>query len=259
MSILAALTLHGPRTLDGTHLIALERTEAWTDEEVAAAQAVVEVWVEAGHRGAFPMPGADPAISDLTLSAPTQTNEAYLGFTVDATSVDPRSLQLLRHMLSRLGPPDDASLRHIAVTAQGHSMGARLSFPAIDGDNEHDQYPPAPTQPGFGVYWDDDIGYSRARRVLVEFPGAVEGPPVDTLADYALVWGAMVEGGAFTLPQGLPDVLDNVMGSVSQFDIATLEIEVPVFKSNERAFDLLFHLLARYHTQEQPIRLVTVE
>lgn len=259
MSILAALAVFGDKNLDGRIALSLERSGPWPDDEVAAAQAVVEAFVEAAHRGAFPMPGEDPASSDLALVDPPTVAAAQLGFTLEARNVDARALQLLRQMLSRIEHAGDASLRHINATRHGHGRTHRIVYPVIDDDNEQDQYPEPPAAPGFVVHWDDDVGYSRSRRVLVEFPHAIEGEPVDTFIEYVEAWGKLLEASAFALPAGMPDVLDNVMGPVSQFDVVTLEVEIPVYKSSERGFDVLTHLLARFHAQELPIRLMVIE
>ncbi len=51
-----------------------------------------------------------------------------------------------------------------------------------------------------------------------------------------------VAAGAFTMPLGLPDVLDNVAGQVALFDAWSAEIEVPVYKSSDVGWDVLLNL-----------------
>lgn len=258
MSKLVPLIVAGGACLDDQIFLALERDSPWPDDDVVAVTAVVETFVAAGTRGAFPCPGIAPAQQQLALVGAGVVNGPTLGYWFRGQHLDPRAFQLVRHMVSRLEPPGDSVVR-ISAGVTGPGVPPRRNLPVIDYDNEGSEYPQAVDVPGFGVYWDDSLSYSKARRILVELTAEIEGPPVDDFIAHVACWGALLEAGALALPLGLPDVMDNVMGMITQFDAFTLELEVPVYQSSEVGFDLLINLLSAYHARERPIRLVTIE
>lgn len=259
MSLLSPLVISGGPCLDGPVFLTFERSAPWPDDEVATVTEMVETFVDAGHHGAFPCPGKMPAELSLSLRGDPVVNAAALGFWMDAQSLDARALQLVRHLVSRVEMPPPDSLRRIFAGVTGPGTPPQRQAPVIDYDNDAAEYPSVVPQPGFYVESDDSLSYSKSRRILVEMKDEIEGPPVDDFIAYVKPWGALVEGGALALPLGLPDVMDNVMGMVSQFDAYTLEIHVPVYKSSESGIDLLVNILAAYHVRERPIRMVTVE
>lgn len=258
MSKLATLVVEGGPCLDGPIHLVFERSAPWPAAEVAIVTAIVEAFVAAGERGAFPCPGIAPGLHELALVGPGVAAGHRLGYRLHGRHVEARAFQLLRHMISRF-EPEEASLLRIVAGTTGPGVPPRVSYPVIDYDDEEDQYPEGPAQPGFGVYWDDTLSYAKARRVLVELPTPIEGPPIDVLEDYVLRWGGLVEGGAFALPLGLPDVMDSAMGMITQLDAFTLEIEIGIYQGSELGFDVLLHILSTYHLRERPIRLVTIE
>lgn len=257
MSTLPSLAIIGGPVLGGAIGLSLEHSDAWTDPDVAFVTARIESFVRAGALGAYTAPKVAPGLGQLELLGPGKVNAKGLSFPLRGDHVDARAFQLLRHMLSRLAS-EVGALRHMFVVGTTPGAGTRVAHPAIDFDNEADQYPEAPAKPGFAVL-DEEGSFRKARRVLVEYPALVEGKLVDELEAYALAWGELVEHGAFTMPIGLPDVIDNVMGVVSQFDAITYEIEIPVYNGSELGFDVLLHMLATYAVRIGPIRAVTLD
>lgn len=262
MSLLASLIVVGPKCLDGRLHLSFERSSDWPPDEAKEFEAAVHDFVAAGELAAFPCSGAKPGQQALEVRSPFQTSGPTLDVFLFAKELEPRAFQFLRHMVSRIEHAEDEKLLRITVAAsatESSGVPPRLNYPIVDYDNEEDMLPEPLANPGFAIEWDDELEYSKSRRLLVEFPSDIEGPAVDRLEDYAKRWGRLLERSAFTLPLGMPDVLDNVMGSVSQFDSATIEIEVPVYQSGEYGWDVLLNMLATFHLRERPIALVTVE
>lgn len=259
MSLLSPLVISGGPCLNGKVFLTFERSVPWPDDEVEAIAELVATFVDAGQHGAFPCPGKSAAELSLELRGDPVVNDAALGFWMDAENLDARAFQLVRHQVSRLelAPPD--SLRRIFAGMTGPGTPAQRHAPVIDNDNDASEYPPAVADPGFYVEHDGSLSYTKSRRILVELKEEIEGPPVDDFIAYVAPWAALLEGGALALPLGLPDVMDNIMGLVTQFDAYTLEIFVPTYQSSESGIDLLLNTLAAYHVRERPVRLVTIE
>jgi hypothetical protein len=257
MSTLPSLAIIGGPVLDGAVALSLEHSHAWSDADVGFITARLESFVRAGALAAYTAPKAAPGTGELELLGPGKITATGLTFQLRGAHLDARAFQLLRHMVSRL-ESEVGSLRHMFVVGTTPGAGTRVAYPAIDFDNEADHYPEAPAKPGFAVL-SEEGAFRKARRVLVEFPAVVEGKVIDELEIYAMAWGELVEHGAFTMPIGLPDVIDNVMGVLSQFDAITFEIEIPVFNGSELGFDALLHMLAAYHVRVAPLRVVTID
>ena len=259
MSKLTSLVINGSATLDGPVFLVFERSAPWPDCEAAAVTEVVQMFVAAGERSAYPGPGVAPGQQDLELTGPAIIAGPNLGYWLRARQLDARAFQLVRHMVSRIEPQEEASLLRITAGISGPGMPPRTSLPVIDYENEAVQYPGRPARAGFAVVWDDEAPTSKARRVLVEMASPIAGPPVDAFIDCVRPWGALVESGAFTMPIGLPHSMDNVMDMITQFDALTLEIAIGVYRSSESGFDVLLHILSAYHLRERPIQQVTIE
>lgn len=239
MAKLPSLYLGGSLDLRGDVIITCELSEAWDQASSAAVQGVMSDFVAAGNRGAYPSVGASPKASHLAQAGRPVVQGTSVRFSLMATSVDGRACQLLRHMVSRLDL-GDAYVSRIDVHPPGG--GSPRMLPVIDDDNETDAYPPAPDPCRFAVEWSDDGGGKR-RRVVVEFGAEIGGAEIDALKEPVDCWARLLERGAFAMPLGLPDDLDNVMGQVALFDAWSAEIEVPVYKSSEVGWNVLLNLL----------------
>lgn len=257
MSKLAILVVSGGSCLNGPIHLVFERSAPWPDGEIVTVTRMLETVVAAGKHGAYPCPGAAPGQQELELVGPATVVGPKLGYWLRGRHVDARAFQLLRHLVSRLELRQASLLR---ITAGGTGPGVpQTSLPAINYENEEDQYLDGPTQPGFRVLSDDSLSYSKSRRVLVEHASVIDARQVDALADYVRSWGALVEGGAFALPLGLPDLMDSEMGMITQLDAFTVEVEIGTYQASELGFDVLLHMLSTYHLRERPLRLVTIE
>jgi hypothetical protein len=258
MSKLAILVVSGGPCLNGPIHLVFERSAPWPEGEIVTVTRMLEAFVAAGKRGAYPYPGTAPGQQDLELVGPATVVGPKLSYGLRGRHVDARAFQLLRHLASRL-ELRQASLLRITAGGSGPGLSPQTSLPAIDYENEEAQYPDGPPQPGFRVLFDDSLSYSKSRRALVEHISVIDGRQVDTLADYVHSWGALVEGGAFALPLGLPDLMDSEMGMIMQLDAFTVEVEIGTYQGSEIGFDVLLHILSTYHIRERPLRLVTIE
>ncbi|MFO0617511.1 MAG: hypothetical protein U0414_33250 [Polyangiaceae bacterium] len=259
MSLLSALVVDGEPCLEGATVVTLERSAPWPADEVAAIESMMASFVAAGARSAFTWAGSAAGRSALAQVAPPLVSGDDLSFTLHATQVDARAFQILRHMVSLLEPANDQTIRRILVSCAAHRQPPRATLPEIDEENEGEQYPGELPDPGFAVVWDESMEYSKCRRVLVELATRPDPAALDELEVYAMDWARLLEGGGFALPLGLPDVFESVMGCVSQLDVLTAEIEIPVYRASESGFEVLLQMLAAYHQRIRPIQLVTIE
>lgn len=238
MARLPALNVAG-LVLHGKLAVGIDLDQLWTDAAVLAVEEAVDDFVAVGAIGGYPSGASAPNQSRLTREGPVTVQAQRLNFFTRAQRVDGRAFQFLRHVISRLelGP---AEVQRISVT--GGDPARPVQLPLIDDDNEGEAYPEPPPKYRFDVDWTDEAP-SKRRRVVVEMNAAVDAVIVEALRRPVERWAALLERSAFTLPYGLPDVLDNVMGQVTLFDAFAIEIEVPVYQSSEVGWDVLLNML----------------
>jgi hypothetical protein len=244
MSLLPALDVHGGAILNGDLLLTLEGSENWTDEATAAVTAAMYSFLAVGALGGYRGIGPGTSRSSLTLSVEPKFVSPSLQIVLAADNVSPLAFQYIRQMIGHLDLTG-AAVNRILILQKNMPVGQAktLRCPPIDDANEGDMYPaPISTQP-FVVTFDESPP-SKHRRFLVELSNLVGNEDVEQARAICGLWGALLEGGAFSLPVGMPDEIDSVMGFVSQLDASSLEVEVPVYRASEAGWDVLINLLA---------------
>lgn len=256
MSKVPSLSLWGDIDPTGPLHLVIELSEPWTPEWIAAVEARVDAFVAAGALGAFPSSRAQPGESTLLRVGAPVANGPVLAFALEATKVDGKAYQYLRHMIASLSF-GEAEPRHVHVRERSQAAPPRITLPLVGHDNEGSAYPARPPRRSFPVVWDDTFT-SKRRRVLVEVTRPLVRADFDRLADPVGAWGRMLEANAFSLPESYPDEVDCIMGQTTLFDTVTAQIEVPRYVGSEVAWDCLANLLEAFAVQ-QPIGLVFIE
>ncbi len=257
MSRLAALTLWGRPEPEGPLSISFELSQAWPPDVVAQIELIVRAFANVGEAGGYPRGGAAAMSSKLQLVAGPRCSGAVLEFELLADAVDGRAFQFLRHMAGRV-EFRGAVLRRIQVRELRAVALSRLDMPLVDYANEGVAYPSPPPSYVFPVDW-SELTPSKFRRVLVEAGAKLERKHFDLLREPINRWARLLEGGAFALPCGHPDVLENVMGQLALFDATTAVIEVPVYLSSEVGWECLLNLLDAFSQRTLAIARVEID
>lgn len=215
----------------------------------------INAFVEAGARGGYPVFFGAPERSNLSLAVGLTPDSSTAHFVLEACEITRNCFQLLRHMLSKPELPG-CELQQVQVRdSSGHTTQV---LQEIDEDLEIDLYPTMADNLAFTLEYGDDV-FSKSRRVEVEFSAPIGAPEIASLKPYAQAWGLLLEAGAFALPYDLPDVLESVMGQVTQFDSHSAEIEVPVYLVSEEGWNVLINILHTFSKRERAIVRVLLE
>lgn len=259
MAKLAELVLWGERVPSGPLELSFELSQPWIPGQVEAVHRIVADFAAAGNLGAYPSADAQPSVSSLVLTSSGQVFEKRLTFELVATAIEGRAYQFLRHMAARL-EYGEASLRRIDVREPRLASLVRRSLPIIDEDeDEAELYPEPRAKYSFEVEWDEEGDRGKFRRLLIEFYERLQWEHFDLLAVPINAWGKLLEGGAFTMPIGMPDMLDNVMGQTTLFDAFTAEVAVPVYRSSEVGWDILLNMLDAFSQHSRRIANIVIE
>jgi len=225
-------------------------------EEILSASC--EAFVTAGGLGGFAMAGRMHPEGIMAAWGGMHAREQQADLQFRAVTIDPKAFQFLRNMLGVL-VAHNARLERIRVTAQGAPAVEPVLLPVLGESNESTAYPAMAVPPEiFQLVWSDSQ-FSKARRVIVEFP---EPPPPGLparLEPYVQAWFGLLERGAFCAPFGLPFETESVGGRLSLFDETCYEISIARFIASEAGFRVLANMLGHFSHNVAPIERVEID
>lgn len=249
----------GAQALTGNCRLAAAFEFASADDRERAADLLTiacEAFAQAGALGAHAMPGnlrVEASMAALALADDDQRKAAML-FT--ASNCDPKAFQLLRNMLGAL-VEQDVRLERIRLTVEGSHGEQAVLLPLVEELNESTAYAATAVTPAlFDLVWSDSQ-FSKARRVLVEFPAPLPDDLPVRLSPYLDAWYRLVELGAFCAPFGLPFETESIRGRLCLFDDSSYEISVARFLGSEAGFRVLANMLGHFCRHE--LAVVSVE
>jgi len=218
---------------------------------------LISIFVAAAAHGGFAPVNVPPSQSKLFVVSGKPNRSDMLSYVVAADSVDLRSFQFLRSMAARLDR-HGLRVRRVTVIESGYKEQGLSEAPEPTESNEDKVYPEISSRSQVRVPR-EFLGFSKARRCLVELHQPVAASHVLGMADWIKPWYLLLEKGAFSMPVGFPDETDCIRGAVTLFDDLTVEISVDRFLATEAAWNVLVNMVDAYGNLSAPVARVIIE
>ncbi len=230
-----------PNTPDGDGIYSLTMEGAGLLEDSIAKELMyaVDIFVQAGRRGAYPPSHVAPLGSAIRQINPVGRAAEALVWDLSLQRVDLSSFEAIRNMAMQI---DERSvIRQISVD-DSSKVHATYSKPEPNEENEFESYPAVSSRVPFTMRAEEgEVG--KMRRFVVSLSVAVEAAHIAQIRDWITPWYDMLEMGAFARPVGWPNEVRSFRDDVTLFDERSVEITVRRYQASETGWHVLLNML----------------
>jgi hypothetical protein len=211
----------------------------------------------AGAGGAFPASAISRHESSLVLTSEERLGSDVVVHRLGAINIDVRAFQCLRNIVRALRR-EQIFVVQLDVVDVDESGGQTMDLDWPTDRNDSVAYPGM--SPGLeSVLEREESDFSKLRRCLIEVRESLDADAVDRFEQSVQPWYRLVEAGGFSTPIGLPEDVESIAGSVSQFDEQTIEVTLTRFLGSEQAWMALANMADRFWRFPDHLRRIVVD
>ncbi|MHB8474550.1 MAG: hypothetical protein ACYDC8_17215 [Gammaproteobacteria bacterium] len=226
-------------------------------DEIERLNAIVRTLAEVAAYGGF-WGGGSPVSRSVIELRPTIGDEANgIVQSLHVAQLDPLVFQCLRQMVSLIRK-DDINIDKIRVVDCGALNPTQVSLGWPDEDNEAQAYPRLSPELERALLF-ESADFAKSRRFLVELDRSITPVALVEFERWVLAWYRLLECSAFSMPVGLPQETDSLVGQVSQFDDVTVEVTVDRFLASEQAWLVLANMTGAFWRSHANILRIVID